>query len=71
MKVAAIKVLNELHSTIYSEYRDYSGRGMYGKMASVAFKVNKSPNTETGSRLVDMGFAVDNLGLDYIYYTKG
>ncbi len=52
------------------EYKGYAGRGMYGKASPLAFVTGTSPGSTMGKKFVKMGFTVDNMGLDYIYYLK-
>lgn len=51
-------------------YEGYSGSGMYGRKSLAAFTTSLGPNTNQGKSIQGLGFTVDNLGLDYIYYLK-
>jgi hypothetical protein len=53
----------------YKPYENYSGRGMYGKNSIFAFSSEVHPKSEIGKKLLSKGLCVDNLGLDYIYYS--
>ena len=52
-----------------SWYEGYSGRGMFGRQSTVAFTTPVSPGSTEGKKLLK-SFAVDNMGRDYIYYTR-
>ncbi len=69
---------HNLESPEYTLERDaYSGRGMYGKKSPLSVITmerwnlpSTDPGSEVGAALLDMGFAVDSLGLGYVYYLK-
>ena len=53
----------------YKPYEGYSGRGMFGQKSIFAFSSNVFPRSEIGMKLLKKGLCVDNLGMDYIYYS--
>ena len=46
----------------------YSGRNMFGVKSPLAFRSSVHPRTTEGQSILDHGFQVDNLGLDWVYY---
>ena len=55
----------------YEFTETYSGRGMFGKLSNVALIARFHPrNSEAGRTLVELGMCYDNMGLDWVYYTK-
>ena len=58
----------------YKVYGDgeygYSGRGMFGDVSLFAFTTPIDPRSREGHKLMSLGFAVDNMGFDYVYYTR-
>jgi hypothetical protein len=53
------------------EFRqDYSGRGMFGRVSSLAFVAHVHPCTEIGDKLRDLGLSWDSMGKDWVWYTK-
>ena len=54
----------------YSESAGYSGRGMCGAEAPLAFTTYHAPGSGTGVKLLGLSpsMRVDSMGCDYIYY---
>jgi hypothetical protein len=50
--------------------KDYSGRGMFGGTSTQAFTTDINPNTIVGAKIRALGFNVDSMGRDSIYYTR-
>ena len=46
----------------------YSGRNMFGVKSPLAFRSSVHPRTTEGQSILNLGFQVDNLGLDWVYY---
>ena len=51
------------------ERNDYSGRGMFGRVARWAAEGDLHPGSPVGRLLLAAGCAFDNMGLDWIYYS--
>lgn len=49
-------------------YEGYSGRGMFGAKSPYAFTTGLRPHAEEGKKLLKLGFRVDSLGRDFVYY---
>lgn len=49
---------------------DYSGRGMFGKMSSVAVDIQYGPDEPVGKAMIRAGMSYDRMGYDWVYYTK-
>jgi len=49
---------------------DYSGRGMMGANSSVAVTIADGPGEKLGKALIKAGMSYDNMGMEWIYYTK-
>ena len=54
----------------FKEYKGYSGRGMFGKESPFAFTTDMPRRSPEGKQLEALGFMVDSLGLDTIYYLR-
>lgn len=54
----------------FSDYEGYSGRGMYGMHSLFAFTTNVDPRSKLGLKLQKLGLTYDNMGFDYVYYTR-
>ena len=52
------------------EYEGYSGRGMYGEESDLAFTSRFGPREPEGKKFQNLGFTVDNMGRNWIYYFK-
>lgn len=52
------------------QYDGYSGRGMFGKESPLAFTTSVRPGTPLGKKLQSMGFSVDNMGMEWVYYAR-
>lgn len=49
---------------------DYSGRGMFGKVSSVAITGPIHPCSKVGEELRQLGMSWDSMGRDWVYYTR-
>lgn len=50
---------------------EYSGRSMYGGTSKIAFTSSEPPRTWLGKLFIVLTYlSYDNLGTDYIYYSK-
>lgn len=70
-KTASVCAWLDREGIEYTLRNDYSGRAMFGRTSSVALTVGQwdGPRTPVGKALKRRGFACDNLGMGYIYYT--
>ena len=68
--LAALKRFVENAGGFFDVYQNYSGRGMFGKYSQVAFTTNISPYDSVGKKLMSKGLAVDNMGRDFVYYSR-
>ena len=60
--------VEEITDGNFEVYESYSGRGMFGEDSEFAFTTPYCPNSDIGQELKALGFAVDNLGRNFIYY---
>lgn len=67
----AVKILETCGAGGDSKDRnDYSGRGMFGRVSSVAITSSVHPQSPAGEKLRDLGLTFDSMGRDWIYYTR-
>ena len=63
-----LRRLFDEHGWDFTIYEHYSGRGMFGRYARFALTTSTRPESPLGRALKSRGFAVDSLGMDFIYY---
>lgn len=59
----------QLYASEFSFVEAYSGRGMAGKVAAIAFTCDVPPWSKAGKQLLDGGLRYDQCGLKWIYFS--
>jgi hypothetical protein len=70
-RIAAIRTrAQRICDDSYTEHPGYSGRGMCGDEAPLAFTTHHAPGSYVGAKLRGLSpvMRVDALGCDYLYY---
>jgi hypothetical protein len=69
-RIAALRTRAKRLCDDYTENPGYSGRGMYGAVAPLAFTTCHGPASFIGAKLRGLStfMRVDSMGRDYIYY---